>query len=143
MIDKREAELRAALRDAFPKVSRRALPIAIKLASRDQQNFNLTLALIAALRRRTRAEIDAQRAKWGDTLDKRDARIAAVMRAIESLPPQFQSIERGGRKAWPHGAQKKVRTDVLSNDGIDVSPNWLSNCMRHLLMDGKFKVPNP
>jgi hypothetical protein len=138
MIDEQERALRAALRDAFSKVSRRALPIAIKLARKDRQSFDLTLALIAALRRRTRAEIDAQRAEWDAIVAKRDARDAAVMRAIESLPPQFQPIERGGRKAWPHGAQKKVRTDVLSNDGIDVSPNWLSMCMRHLLREGKF-----
>jgi hypothetical protein len=137
MMDEQERALRAALRDAFPKVSRRALPIAIKLARKDRQSFDLTLALIAALRRRTRAEIDAQREKWEDTLDKRDARDAAVMRAIESLPPQFQPIERGGRRTWPHGAQKKVRVLVESNDGIDVSPNWLSNCMRILLMRGE------
>jgi hypothetical protein len=67
-----------ALRDAlsaFPRPRRRALPIAIQLAGRDQQNFDQTLALIAALKRRplTQAEKDEQRSTREDTLAKRYA----------------------------------------------------------------------
>jgi hypothetical protein len=123
-------------------VSKKALPFAIQLAQQNQQNFDLTLALLNALgqRARTPAEIEAQearrRGKWGDTLDKRDARSDAMIRAIKSLPPKFQPIVRGGERKWPHGAQKAVKAHMETVDGIFASPTWLSWTMNVVLRRG-------
>jgi hypothetical protein len=122
----KEDELEAALRASFPRAFKKALPIAVQLA---EQNFDLTLKLIDALRRRTQADINEQRAKWDATLDKRDVKADAVIRAIKTL--KLKPIEHGGGgRKWPHGAQKAVKAYVETNDGIDVSPTWLSQLMR-------------
>jgi hypothetical protein len=122
-----EDELKDVLRRAFPKAFKRALPIAVQLA---EQNFDLTLKLITALKRRTRAEIEAREAEWEETLDKRDARYDAVVRAIETLKLKPFTYYMGAWK-WRHGAQKEVKAHVLRVDGIDVSNTWLSLFMRN------------
>jgi hypothetical protein len=92
----KEAELQAALRDAFPKVYKKALPIAVQLA---EQNFDLTLALLAALKEGSgRNPATAWSSKAKTAMERDDLIIEILM--DKNWAPSKRAVKSHVARAW-------------------------------------------
>jgi hypothetical protein len=98
MDPEQERALKAVLRDAFPEAYKKALPIAVQLA---EQNFDLTLKLIAALKegagQRNSTPAWSSKAK---TAMKRDDLIIEILLDKNWDDPKKRGMKRRVAHAW-------------------------------------------
>jgi hypothetical protein len=115
---KQEAELRAALRNAFPKAYENALPIAVQLA---EQNFDLTLALLAALKKGSgqRNPVLAWSAKAKTALERDDEVIEILL--DKDWDHRKRGITRRVARVW---RQRHPDTPISERTIAQILKTW-------------------